>query len=281
MNCYICGSTVPPPHATVNGHILHKCDHCQFIWVTSLITEEQLQSFYTEKYFHSNTNIGYANYIADEKNLRLNASDLLATLFKIKNLQKNARILDVGCACGFLLDEAKAKFFANPYGVEMSGFAYEYATKNLCLENIYQKLSDIALEAESFDCALLIGTIEHLINPRSIAQQIFNLLNKGGILAITTIDTKGWLPLYALKPPEHLVYFSHENLARMLRDVGFVVTYRKTYFVRYQVNDLLHRLKEFRGWRLFDLIKGLLPSVLLNLNIRIPTNEMLIIAEKA
>ena len=279
MNCYICGST-PQTHATVNGHTLHKCDRCQFIWVTSPITEEQLRSFYTEKYFHSNTNIGYANYIADEKNLRQNASDLLATIFKTHKLSKNARILDVGCACGFLLDEAKAKYFAIPYGVEMSGFAYNYAIKKLCLENIYKNLSDSALQAESFDVAFLIGTIEHLIDPRSISQQIFNLLKPGGILAITTIDTKGWLPLYALKPPEHLMYFNHDNLARMLRDIGFVVTYRKTYFVQYQIYDLLHRLKEFSGWRLFDLIKRLLPSALLNLNIRIPTNEMLVIAEK-
>ncbi len=76
------------------------------------------------------------------------------------------------------------------------------------------------------------------------------------------------------------MYFNHKNMARMLSDVGFIVTYRKTYFVRYQINDLLHRFKEFSRWRLFDLIRWLLPSVLLDLNICIPTNEMLVIEKK-
>jgi len=209
-------------------------------------------------------------------------SELIRLSLNIINKYNGAaglRLLDIGCAHGFLLDEAR-KLGYEVYGLEMSEEGYRYATVNLKLNDSKGTLSTVEFEKSSFDVICLVGTIEHMKDPRHELNKIHSLLKDGGLLLITTIDTRGILPLYHIKPPEHLFYFSHGNIRQLLHGVGFEVLRTRTYFVRYRLSDLFSRLNAFFGFRILARLSSSFERLLPDFSIKIPSNEMIVVAEK-
>lgn len=279
--CSVCGLETGCFYKQVNGFNLFKCKKCKLLWVEG-ITHQEIVSFYdSSDYFNNDSKIGYNNYLADEKNHRKNAREIINTVSKIRDM-KGLRILDIGCAFGFLLDEAKKATQGNveDYGIEISSYAYEYAKNHLGL-NVYNcELDRCNFEPLFFDVIFLIGTIEHLISPMATLGNISKLLKYGGLLVITTLDTGGIMPLYSLKPPEHLFYFNHDNLSALVKNYGCEILQSKTYFGHYQLNDLFYRLGEFLSFSLFGFISNVLRKYFPRLSLKIPTNEMILIAKK-
>jgi len=188
-------------------------------------------------------------------------------------------VLDIGCAHGFFLDEAR-KLGHEVYGLELSEEGYHYATDNLGLKIAKGTLSTVEYNHSFFDAIFLVGTIEHMKDPGHELSLLRDILKDGGLLIITTIDTGGILPLYHIKPPEHLFYFSHGNIRQLLRIAGFTRVRTHTYFVRYRVSDLFARFNAFFGYKVFGYLSSLMERLFPNLSMQIPTNEMLVIAEK-
>lgn len=248
------------------------------MWVEG-VCEEAIKAFYGQEYFNNpGSQIGYKDYIADEKNHRKNARRILDAAGKIKDL-RNAEILDIGCAFGFLLDEAKKAGANGLYGVEISSYASGYAKDKLGLKNITANIMLENFESDFFDAVFLIGTIEHLISPREVLNSIKRVLKKDGILIITTIDTKGMIPLYSIKPPEHIFYFNHNNLSLLLKETGLEPLSCKTYYVNYYLHDLVYRLGEFLSIPFIRNISSFFNRCF-TFPVRIPTNEVIIVARK-
>jgi 2-polyprenyl-3-methyl-5-hydroxy-6-metoxy-1,4-benzoquinol methylase len=276
-NCYICKSEKVCLYKKVNIFSILKCKSCGLKWIGE-INEDLIKSFYNESYFKSEKKIGYKNYLEDEKNHRKNAKSILYLVNKIKRLN-NLKILDIGCAFGFLLDEARKLMGCDTYGIETSQFAFEYAKYQLELNVLNFEVNESNFEDKFFDTVFLIGTIEHLIDPYKMLVNINRILKDDGLLVITTIDTRGFIPFYSIKPPEHIFYFNHNNLSLLINNSGFECYLHKTYFVNYYVHDLCHRFIEYKSWsslRFLTRFIRILPKV----SIKIPTNEMLVIARK-
>lgn len=100
-----------------------KCKVCGFVFRNPQPTEEEINNFYTKEYY-----LGTADYkYQDERNDRElieRYSQKIETLHKIK---KYGRLLDIGCAFGMFLKIA-SKYY-EPYGVEISEYASNYAKK--------------------------------------------------------------------------------------------------------------------------------------------------------
>jgi 2-polyprenyl-3-methyl-5-hydroxy-6-metoxy-1,4-benzoquinol methylase len=191
--------------------------------------------------------------------------------------------LDIGCAYGFLLDGLgrykNKKMEIN--GCEISEHAYEFSKKTVRKGNIINcEFLHAKYPDNYFDVIFLIGTIEHLYNPKEITAEINKKLKKGGFLVVTTIDTKGVLPFYMLKPPEHLFYFSHKNIKKFFEKYGFALKKCEMYFVYYFLHDLFLRLYDFSRLGFFKLFSKITKRAFENLYLKIPTNEMLVIAQK-
>lgn len=276
--CYICKARTARLKARPNNFFVNKCSVCGLISAEG-INQEAVKSFYDKRYFSSdNSNMGYKNYIADEANHRKNARHILRETDKIASLG-NARVLDIGCAFGFLLDEAK-KFNVNGlYGVEISGPAREYAHDTLGLENIAANDTLQNFESNYFNAVFMIGTIEHLTHPKEMMVNVNRILKRGGLITITTVDTKGMIPLYSIKPPEHIFYFNHANLSLFLKESGFEQLVNKTYWASYAFHDLLYRLGEFLSMPFIRGISGFFKKNA-SFSVKIPTNEMFVIARK-
>jgi SAM-dependent methyltransferase len=148
-------------------------------------------------------------------------------LNKIEKLGvKRGRLLDVGCAAGFFLDEARRRGW-DAHGCELSAYAHAHATEALRLDVKRSGFLDPAFtpSAESFDVITMFNVLEHIPDPAAVADRLFALLRPGGFLFLETWDPRSlfarvlgsrW-PTYA--PPTVLYCFTQRTLGQLFDDL--------------------------------------------------------------
>lgn len=277
MICYACKTPGAEPYRIVDGYRLLICRSCRLIWcsVDQQIAAKAVQ-LYDTGYFSSQSVMGYRDYIGDEEIHRRNAQSLLSrTLTYIAAGKPN--IVDFGCAYGFFSDEA-AKAGCVSAGIEISHEAVLHARKLGVRAG--SGFNELNIAENSLDAVYMVGTIEHLADPRSELEGIHARLKQDGILVITTLDTLSPARLYSLKPPEHLYYFNKRNLAILLKDCGFETLGQHQNKTWFRVGDLLHRLTAFAGLPAVGRAVCKAINKIGDVAIQIPTNEMVVIARR-
>lgn len=115
-------------------------------------------------------------------------------LRKILELVGNARgkkILDVGCATGYL--GCRLKEVGNRViGVEISAPAAEEARKVLDKVHVFDIESKWPALDEGFDLAIAAETLEHIFDPTQVLKEIRQILVPNGELVITTPNFLTW-----------------------------------------------------------------------------------------
>jgi 2-polyprenyl-3-methyl-5-hydroxy-6-metoxy-1,4-benzoquinol methylase len=150
----------------------------------------------------------------------------IATILRYFDLPAAPRHLDVGCALGFMLEEAKAAGW-NPVGVETSEFAARYAAQRTACTVYAGTLQKASLPSESFDVVTLMDVIEHVPDPVELIAEIYRILRPNGVLLIVTPNFGSFfvrlygLHAYGMWPDQHVVYFRCSTMTRLLRKVGF------------------------------------------------------------
>ncbi len=276
-NCYICESERVFLLKNLNQFCVYKCKHCGLVWIND-VSEEEIYSFYNHDYFNNNTDMGYKNYVLDEENHRKNFRKLIKQVMSVCSLQ-GKKIIEIGSAYGYLLDELRQINVDSVYGVEFNVEAYNYSKNILLLDVENGDLKDSSFKTMKFDVVFLVGVIEHLTSPRDTLIEIKKILNPGGVLLITTINTNGWVPIYKIKPPEHLFYFNKRNLSLLLNELGFEVLKVRTYFVNYRLHDIFRRVGVVTSKDIFYKISEYLERKIPNLSFSIPSPEMIMIAK--
>lgn len=276
-SCPICLHRAPAKFRHMDGFDVYRCARCQLLWVPN-VDEEKLRQFYGAEYFRSSDkNFGYHNYIEDEKILRLNARHILAKFPKFNGA--HPKILDIGCAHGFLLDEAK-KLGWDTDGVELSKEASSYALKHFCLKVSCSSIFRANFTDDRFDYITIMGVIEHLPDPVRVIRETRRILKPSGYLAITTINTRGPVKLFKLKPPEHLYYFSSQNISMLLRSCGYDVLKIAPYWCHYHLSEAFCRAFRLVFKSVGRIEKYLESAPFLKMNMRVPTNEMFVLSRK-
>jgi len=278
-SCYVCRSEKVNLFRTVNNLPIFRCKQCGLLWVREQDHTVSAKEFYQEEYFNSQNNFGYKNYEAQEKNHRKSARWIFRITDKVRKVQ-NKRILDIGCAHGFLLDEARKQRGCEVVGIELSDYARNYAIEKLHLNVHNCNLEDCPADIGTFDAIFLTGVIEHLFEPRKLLETCQHLIKQDGIMVITTIDTRGYLPLYMLKPPEHTFYFNRSNIELLLEQSGYKTLLVRTNRYVYSLYDLFFRLKDFFSLSFFGRVGNLLKKRCPNWAVEIPTNEMFLVCGK-
>lgn len=226
--CNLCGSGDHTPYCPENGLGLVKCQQCGLIYVSMRPDSDELYALYGETYFHNNESgvVGYTDYIADETNIRKTA---IRRLRHVEQYIQPGKLLDVGCAMGFFIDEASKRGW-QVQGLDVSSFAVEYAKSNFGLDARHGSLTELDFPAGNYDMISLWDVIEHVPDPTAYIRRAAELLRSGGVLVLATPDVdslparlagKRWVG-YKLSE-EHIYYFSVETLTRMLNDAGFDV----------------------------------------------------------
>ena len=140
---------------------------------------------------------------------------------------KSGRLLEIGCACGFLLVAARERGFS-VRGVEMSAWASQYARDTYGLEVHTGTLEAAAIPAESIDVVVMADVIEHLFDPPATMREIRRILAPGGRVLLLTPDVGSVMarlvgPRWWGLLDDHYFYFSRSTLRRLLEQEGFAV----------------------------------------------------------
>ena len=214
---------------TWSTYSIEKCRDCGFVFAAPRPSAEELDRFYTSTYFERDraTILGYANYrsVAEENARRMwhEFKDILG-----ERKVPSRRVLDVGCATGGFLAEAKAEHW-DGVGVEFSEFAIDVARQEFGLRVLQGDVFHPELVEDSFGLVTMWHVLEHVIDPLATLEQARKLLAPGGLLFV---ELPNWSSVgrrargvrwSQLKPPEHINFFTPASLALAARKAGFEI----------------------------------------------------------
>jgi len=177
--------------------------------------------YYTGEYFQGGRDDGYADYLGAEGVLRREFAGAVAL---IRRLRPGGRLLELGCAYGFFLEEAKPYY--DVVGIELADDAAAHGRARG--SNIISGVADAETLAKlgKFDVIVMLDVIEHLPDPRETLSLCERHLNPGGIIVLTTGDF-GSVPARLLgvrwrlmTPPQHLWFFTRQSMLGFARSFG-------------------------------------------------------------
>ncbi len=205
------------------AYTICKCARCGLVYVGEEVSDALLGELYGAEYYQGRDAGGFTDYAADERKYR---ARFHRRLEQLRPHIAGGRVLDVGCALGWFLAEAKAQGW-QAEGVEMSEHAANFVRETHGVHVHTARLQEAGLEPGSFDLIALWDTIEHLPDPRSILRTCFDLLKPGGFVVLSTGNVDAWRSRVQgrnwalMRPPKHLYYFTPKTLRSLVDQVGF------------------------------------------------------------
>jgi SAM-dependent methyltransferase len=204
-----------------NGFDITRCEDCG-------VGRTQVDHFdpvahYSEGYFTGEVEGAYLDYEGSEATLRREFREQLQ--FLIKLLPGGGKLLEIGCAYGFFLQEAGAHF--DVYGFEVVEAAVDFCHKT-GLTHVQQGVvtEDYLQRHGPFDAIVLLDVIEHIDTVADTAALLEKYLAPNGVVLVTTGD---WSSIPArltgkkwrlMTPPLHLWYFTPKSLSTMFDNLG-------------------------------------------------------------
>jgi SAM-dependent methyltransferase len=185
--CDICGATRMRSFLDVSllgtrPASVYRCDACGFRQIRPRLTAQEIKALYPSDYFDSASPIGYADYAREFQRRQREAYFLTRWL---KRLGPKGRLLEVGCALGFLLAGLKRSEW-HLDGVDASEFAAFYARSRYDLDVTCATLEEAAFPDDTFDVVIQKDLLEHVANPRRHLDETRRLLRPGGWLRLVT-----------------------------------------------------------------------------------------------
>ena len=215
---------------TKHSYRLYRCPSCHLLR-TQLRESPQhlLRTYYSAEYFTGRpSRAGYADYIDDETVIRRNAQMFLKLIACHLHRFPGRRLLDIGCATGTFMRQAQSQGF-RVAGVDVSDFAISQARKNFPRQIHHGTLATAKFRPGSFDLITLLDVFEHLPHPIQELARCRRLLKPSGLLVINTGDTDSFMAKlegqrwHYFIPPQHLFFYSKNNLQQLLHQNGFKV----------------------------------------------------------
>ncbi len=179
---------------------------------------------YNEDYFSGKTSFFYK--LGYGKFSTLYFRNLYKPLKKyIANIQ-HGKVLDVGCAYGYMLANFPSNFEKS--GIDVSAHAIAEAKKRLPQANLVVGGAEdpFPFEPNSFDVVISNDVLEHLTNPGNALKNIYRVLKKGGIFYINCPNPNLFRRVLLRKADEkehHISMKPHAELKKLLQNNGFQI----------------------------------------------------------
>lgn len=225
------------------GFNLVKCRRCGLIYLNPRLTIEELNKIYSKDYYENKEGkFGHKDYLENFTRYR----DIFDKVFehRLKQVQRfkaNGKLLEVGCAYGFLLDFFRKNGW-NVSGVEISKESSSYAREWFGLKVLTDTIEHAPYPDEEFDVVLMLDIIEHLPDPITSLKEVRRIMKPDGILLVQVpYELSHWEKilealLKGKKPgiaspydvPAHLYFFTPKTIKKLLEKAGFTIVRRES-----------------------------------------------------
>ncbi|MGP1383593.1 MAG: methyltransferase domain-containing protein [Thainema sp.] len=245
-NCPLCDISNCRHLYDVNKGKLLLCSECNVVFYAPRPTLQELEDYYNSP-----------QYRKDYQTSCMTGPEFAETRYKqfvfflnkygssLSSKKTQLRLLDVGCGTGDFL-HFSAQHGWQVEGVEISDMAACQASKLLGKDCIHVgTINTAALPANTYDVVTSYHVIEHLLDPISMLQHIYEVLRPGGVIFLETpninslgakIRREKWSQII---PPEHINYFNPSSVRYALERVGFSGIH--AYTIRPQKIEILQK----------------------------------------
>jgi SAM-dependent methyltransferase len=229
--CNLCRTPVPShaePRWRKDGFDIIQCPTCGLIFRRGIPTPAEIGEIYGPELFKAadvRRAAGYSDYLADEPEHRLTARRRLG---RLPSVTEGGRLLDVGCAAGFFVAEARELGW-DAAGIDVSPQMSQWGRERLGLPITSGLFQEAEYAEASFDLVTMWDYIEHSCDPSADFAKAHSILRPGGRLILATGDAgslvarvsgRRW---HLLNPRYHNFYFTVKTLRAYLDRCGFRV----------------------------------------------------------
>lgn len=205
-----------PPDTDPVGYV--RCRHCGLRFHAA---GEAPREAYDGRYFEQYSGGSYV----DAEPLRRHEARVRLGLLPTPRPGQD-RLLEIGCAAGFFLDEAR-KTGWSPIGVEPSAEIAEFAKSELDLDVKVGFAEDLELDQEKVDAICAWHALEHIPDPLGMLRTLRESLAESGTIAVEVPNGASiraqrlgldWVPL---EPQVHVAQWTPEALTVLFDRAGF------------------------------------------------------------
>tara|TARA_B100000902_G_scaffold399986_1_gene474274 strand:- start:5858 stop:6511 length:654 start_codon:yes stop_codon:yes gene_type:complete len=156
----------------------------------SVSNEDRIKSWRLNKhYFDGSRKQGYGGYYYDGR-----WKNVAQYMIEHYSLKQNAKILDIGCAKGYLLKEFKdiLKKSTN-IGVDISDYAIEKSHKKIKENLVVANSIELPFENNFFDLTISINSLHNILDLNSLEttfKEIKRVSKKNIFISLGTYETK-------------------------------------------------------------------------------------------
>ena len=227
ISCIFCGVDDSFPALQENGFTGRKCRRCGLIYVSPRPSRDEVVNLYG----HDHAHISAGEHLAAENYKRLHARHTLRIL---RQHATSGQLLEIGPGAGFFLEEARAAGFA-PHGIELNPVQGEFI-RGRGIPCVAETVAE-AFPGRSFDVIYHCDVISHLHDPIAEFRATQGRLGGHGLLLFETgnfgdvrLDRLARVPRFQY--PDHLFFFSTDNITRLLSLSGFELLDIRRYSLR-------------------------------------------------
>ena len=216
-----------------------QCDSCSLVQVVPMPSAREVAALYHEDLHHFDPYIDQlaVHHAYFKKKMEEITHHVIPGVtrdpssdsgFRLRgrNDNKKNKLLDIGCAMGVLLEEARDVGFAVE-GIDLSQDAVNYCNKHKLKTYNGTVYTAKQLHENSYDVITAFQIIEHEREPLKMMNRVNKLLKKGGMVVLATPNYGGfWRKVmgkrwFGFAHPEHVVLFNFESMRTLLEKSGF------------------------------------------------------------